>query len=279
MESFTLESSFVAALGNLLLGLAVFLRRPSSRTHQAFALLSASMVLWNGADFAFELARSASPPRPTFVYHRLVFLGSMAIPLAAFLLARALTGRGRDWTWTYAWVLLVEFGALVALLFSPLFPKGYQLVAAIYQFSNLALALVLLLLRFHEAGPVERSQLKYLILGGLVASTLGVTDYLAAGWPGFPPLGAPAVLLYLCLVAAAVGRHGLFSASRLFGRWVAILVVTLLLVAVSEGVERLAPPGHLADVLTPLLLATLVVALYDPLRDWLRLYRGRSRTA
>src|SRR5262245_51796789 len=104
MHALTLESCLVAALGNLVLGAAVLLRRPSSRTHQAFAALSLAIALWNAADFAYLLSGPTEESR-SLLWHRLLFTGSMLIPPAAFWLVRSLTGRGRDWTWRYSWVL------------------------------------------------------------------------------------------------------------------------------------------------------------------------------
>jgi two-component system sensor histidine kinase HydH len=278
MESISLESSLVAALGNLLLGLAVFFRRPASPVHRAFGLLSLSIVVWNSGDFGFQLAAARGAGAATLPWHRLAFVGSMAIPPAAFLLVRSLTGRGRDWTWWYGWILVLQFAVVVALLWSRFFPSRYQLLAALYQFPNLGLALVLLLLRLRRAAAVERLQIKYLFAGGVLATSLGLTDYLASRYPAVPRLGATAILLYLCLLAGAMGRHGLFSTGLAFGRWVLILVVAFGFAALSQAVESFAPSGLLARCLTPLLAAVLAVALYDPLRESLRVYRSRARS-
>lgn len=278
MRSLELESSLLAALGNLVLGLAIFLRRPASRVHQAFGLLSLAIALWNVGDFGYLLSLERDPAAPSLGWSRLTFAGSMAIPPAAFILVRGLTRRGRDWTWSYGWALLAQFAVVVALLWSPLFPDTYRLVAAAYQFPNLGLSLALLLIRMRPAGPEERLQIKYVFAGGLLATASGVTDYLAAGGVApIPRLGAPAILLYLCLVAAAIGRHGLFSASKVFGRWVLVLVVAFLLAAFLQTAQRFQPPGLLAECLTPLLVAVLAVALYDPLRGWLRAYESAER--
>src|SRR6266545_7555279 len=192
MRSLELESSLLAALGNLVLGLAIFLRRPASRVHQAFGLLSLAIALWNVGDFGYVLSLARDPAAPSPGWSRLTFAGSMAIPPAAFILVRGLTRRGRDWTWSYGWALLAQFALVLALLWSPLFPGNYRLVAAAYQFPNLGLSLALLLVRMRSAGPEERLQIKYVFTGGLLATAFGVTDYLAAGGVApVPRLGAP----------------------------------------------------------------------------------------
>lgn len=136
-------------------------------------------------------------------------------------------------------------------------------------------ALVSLVVRFRRSAGVERQQLKWLLLGGLVV-TLGMGSYMittiVTGDPYGPASAVAALLIFAVPVTMAVAmlRHGLYEVDRLLNRTVVYAVVSVVLVVLYAGAVLLLQPllhsvtGE--DTLAVAASTLFVAAIFQPVR-------------
>jgi len=134
-------------------------------------------------------------------------------------------------------------------------------------FSSLAASFVSLLVRWRRSSKIERLQLKWLMLGGLVISAQAITVFFEVDGVFYEVLLLGGLIALPTAIALAMLRYRLFEIDRLISRTVTYGLVTALLVLVYLGtvfVLRLVFPveGDLAVAGSTLATA----AVFSPIR-------------
>lgn len=134
-------------------------------------------------------------------------------------------------------------------------------------FSSLAASFASLLVRWRRSSKIERLQLKWLMLGGLVISAQAITVFFEADGVFYEVLLLGGLIALPTAIALAMLRYRLFEIDRLISRTVTYGLVTALLVLVYLGtvfVLRLVFPveGDLAVAGSTLATA----AVFSPIR-------------
>src|SRR5262249_31817210 len=118
---------------------------------------------------------------------------------------------------------------------------------------------------------VEKARLRYLMIGGFVATTLALTDFLPRVGVTWPTVGNVLTILYLYFLSQTLFRYRLLDLNELVGKMfvlgalVAILTLVygLLLVWVGGG----SPQGLF--ILNTVVASFVILILFEPVRTWL----------
>ena len=264
-DAVVLGAAAVIGLPSAVLGLLVVRRRPDNRVGALLGAVGAVPCLILGRE-AYSAAAARSPGLPDSMVLVALEQGGWMwwyVPVALLVLFFP-DGRlpGPRWRWVVAGLLAValafgaagrpEPGAVPAAVRSGPARAGHLAAAAVPALEMVAFALLPTLLglliaagwsavvRSRRADAVQRAQLRWLALGGLlVPATLLLcwTSYLLLG-------GADLVLIGLALtyvglpaaVAVAILRHDLYDIDRLLSATATYALVTGLLLAVWTAV-------------------------------------------
>ncbi len=133
----------------------------------------------------------------------------------------------------------------------------------------LALSVWSLVVRFRRGDPREQSQIKWLILAGVVMA-LFMVQGLSTKWSGSDTVLLAVVLSMLPLaVGVAILRYHLYDIDRIISRSTSYALVTALVVVVYLGVVAAASAVMPVSDTLPVALATLVAAaVFRPALRW-----------
>ena len=209
----------ITALLMLLLGAAVFVRRPSRVSGALFAVTFVAAV-WQGA-YAFMY--SAIDPGVAERWAHAAYLG---VPLIApaiyqFTVLLLRITRERRLVTTLAWVaggVFCVFGSATNLLvngvakywwgFYPRYEVGFSLLFLAIFFGLLIASLLELIRTYPQSRGSERKRIRMLISGFGIAY-LGVVDFLPKYGVAAYPFGYVPILAFLFIVAQTVRRYDL----------------------------------------------------------------------
>ena len=79
---------------------------------------------------------------------------------------------------------------------------------------------------------VEKTRIKYLLIGGLGAITFAATDFLPKFGVPFPALGNVFTIIYLYFISQKLFRYRLLDLNELLGRMVVLATFVLILAAI-----------------------------------------------
>lgn len=233
----------LAAVSNLVLGILVYRSRGHTRFGRVFTFLACMLVLWN---LHFFVLYSISDRDLAFSLSRLFRVGSNFMAPAVLHVALALEPR-RSRVWRTILVLgyLGAGGLTVAnaldLLVVDLRPFAWGYYSVGGRFYNLfTLSLIAnfsgtVAVLIHDyrttTEPRRRVELKFWLLGTLIALPLGVTNLLPAYGIPFYPLGNLGSAVFAGIVAYAVVRHRLMDIDLVVTKGMAYAAVSFVLVA------------------------------------------------
>ncbi len=229
--------------------LAILVNRVGPRTElrRVFTFLAGMLVLWNLNFFVLYAVSNHDLALHLTQWAR---VGGLFAPPAVLHLVVALRPN-RSSRWRTA--LLIDYGfACVLLVLNGLgllvadvrpFAWGYSSVGTSFYnlltisvFGNFAATVALLLYDYRtgtEAGL--RLQLKFWILGALIALPLALTNLLPAYGISVYPLGSLGVAVFAGIVAYAIVRHRLMDIDLVLTKSVAYGAVSFLLIAPAFG--------------------------------------------
>jgi signal transduction histidine kinase len=247
-------------------GAGTLLRRPTRRRNWLFALLCASIALWNLGKIG-ELTHPGAV-RP---WSALVFLGACAGASLGLQFCAAIA----EWSGRAARALLAGAYALAAALWlsiwTPAFdhPALWKVAAAIALGAILLAALAILLRHVRSLPPGPRRDAgRLLIGGGAIVAMGGMSDLLTRGISGAPRLGPAAVLIFLFVICAVLVRHRFLDVDAFLARVLALLAGATAVSLVYHAVGRISGGGML-----PVFVVTLVlIAVAGPV--WKTLLSG-----
>jgi signal transduction histidine kinase len=232
----------IAAVASLVLASVVGRLGPKTVLSQVFTFLAIALVFWN---LNFVVQYAVSDRTLAFEIVRVLRVGSMFVPPAIFHLSVAIRDRSSS-IWTA--VLLADYGVAIVLVVLNLFDLivsdlraftwGYYSVGApLYH-----LYTIFVLVNFVAAGglmardyrtctdPRTLLQLKFWLLGLVIALPLGLTNLLPAYGVAIYPLGNLGSAAWVAIVAYAIVRHRLMDIEVVVSKSIAYFGVIVLLI-------------------------------------------------
>lgn len=265
-------SALLAALVTMAIGLSVYLRDRRRKTYRAFALFTVTVGLYHLFTFA-----SVSTDDPWMYW--LSFIPAALIPTSAirffraFLSEPAIGGKPRPprvtYVWTALWFALLLYGALVKPIHQSLW---FSFPFALYVFGGLYRCVYDLYAQYRATVTrVEKARIRYLMIGGFVATTMALTDFLPRLGVAFPTIGNVLSILYLYFLSQTLFRYRLLDLNELVGKMfvlgslVGILTVVygLLLVWLGGGQQQ----GLF--ILNTVVASFVILILFEPVRTLL----------
>jgi hypothetical protein len=142
----------------------------------------------------------------------------------------------------------------------------YMSVALLLAGVSLVLCIASVFVRFHRATGVERQQLKWFAVGGVVLALGVVASFPTAWWTAL--LALVGLFVFIGCIGVAIMRYRLYDLGRVVSRALAYAVVTALLVGLYAAVV-VGLGAAFGRTGSPVLIAgatLLVAALFGPLR-------------
>jgi two-component system sensor histidine kinase HydH len=265
-------SSLLAGLVTLAIGASVLLRDRRRRTYRTFAVFTVAVALYHVFTFAAFAADNA-----WFAWLSL-WPAAFIPPTAgrffrAFLSEPAIAAKHRPprgtYAWTAAWCGALVYGAVVKPIHQTLW---FSVPFTTFVFFGLYRCIYDLYRQYRATVTrVEKARLRYLMIGGFVATTLALTDFLPRLGVTWPTLGNVLTILYLYFLSQTLFRYRLLDLNELVGKMLVLgslvgiltLVYGLLLVWVAGS----SPQG--VFILNTVVASFVILILFEPVRTWL----------
>jgi two-component system sensor histidine kinase HydH len=270
-------SALLAALLTLAIGASVLLRNRRDRIFTSFAAFTMVVSAWHAATFIAdaidsELVRwlalwaAATVPATAIAFFRL------------FLSQPSIGGQRRGPRVTLAWTFLAYVALIYSAIVFPIHDKIYfQVPFGAYVFGGLYRCVYDLYIQYRStAKRVERARVRYLALGGFVATTLALTDVLPRFGVAWPTIGNVFTVLYLYFLSQTLFRNRLIDVNELVGKMAVLGLLVVLLWAVYGFLLYWIGGGQEGLYLLNALVASFVILiLFEPVRS--RLENGINR--
>jgi len=262
-------SSLLASLVIVAIGASVLLRDRTRRTYTSFAAFAFMVSAWHLCNFI-----SLATRQPLVEW--LALWPAATIPPVAlrffreFLAEPSIGGVRRQPRVSLAWTILAYLALLVSALFGPVHDRlWFQVPFAAYVYGSLYRCVWELFLQYrHTAGRVARTRIRYLMLGGLVAITLSMTDSLPRLGVAWPTLGNVLTILYLYFLSQTLFRFRLLDVHELVGKMVVLGTLVVLLWATYGLLLAWVGGGQEGLFLLNALVASFVILiLFEPVRS------------
>jgi signal transduction histidine kinase len=269
-------SALLAALVTLAIGLSVYLRDRRRRTFRDFAIFTFTVSLYHLITFVavttenpwihwLSLAPAALVPTNAIRFFR------------AFLSEPSIGGKVRPprvtYVWTAGWFALLLYGALVKPIHESLW---FAIPFALYVFGGLYRCVYDLYTQYRATVTrVEKARIRYLMIGGFVATTLGLADFLPRLGVSFPTIGNVFTILYLYFLSQTLFRYRLLDLNELVGKMfvlgslVGILTIVYGLLLVWLGGSGGGAQGQGLFILNTVVASFVILILFEPVRTLL----------
>jgi two-component system, NtrC family, sensor histidine kinase HydH len=263
-------SALLAAIVSFAIGSSVVLRDRRQRSYRLFAVFCFVLCLWHIATFLevtlewdavyfVSLVAAAMIPVASIRFFR-VFLADDRIPKAPV---------------TPRWMIATTTGFLVAIGYAIFFRKHrlhhtwtFTLALGGYVFVGLYASMAVLYGKYRSTlARVEKTRLKYLLVGGIVAITCAAVDFLPKLNVPFPAIGNVFTIIYMYFISQTLFRYRLLDLTELLGRMVVIATFVLILAAIYGLLVAWIPADQSGVFFFNTLVASFVILiLFDPLR-------------
>jgi signal transduction histidine kinase len=281
-------SPLLSAVVTFALGASVLLRDRRRATYTAFAALTLALSSYYLLDFLAGFFANRWLAWAKFFPATLVAAAATRF-FRAFLAEPSLGGEKRSLRVTYAgtavWCLLLLYGGLI----NPIHERfWFRFPFAVYVFGALYRCHIDLWLQYRKTlTRVEKARLRYLIVGGLLAITMAITDFLPALGVTVPAVGSVLVLLYLYFLSQTLFRYRLLDLNELVGKMVVLASLVAILSIVYGLLLSWVGGGKLEGVFifNTVVASTVILILFEPVRGvlesaihrWLVAERGDLR--
>jgi len=267
-------SSLLASLVTLAIGVSVLLRDRGRYTYTTFAAFAFMVSLWHLLNFV-----SGATDSELFVW--LALWPAAAIPPTAlrffrhFLAEPRLGGKPRSLRVTLIWTVAAYLGLIYSAFrmltgLSPVHRETwFQIPFGAYVFGGLYRCVFDLYIQYRSTVTrVEKTRIRYLMLGGFVAITLTLTDYLPRFGIAWPTIGNVLTILYLYFLSQTLFRYRLLDINELVGKIVVLGTLVVLLSAVYGLLLAWVGGGQEGLFLLNTLVASFVILiLFEPVRS------------
>ncbi|PIW02391.1 MAG: histidine kinase [Deltaproteobacteria bacterium CG_4_9_14_3_um_filter_63_12] len=255
------QSSLLSAIVCLAIAISIQIRGRRSRLHLYFVLLNTVLAVWNLGFFLQQV----SDPAMGF---RIAMLAALAIPWCAMKFFATFLGTATKLTGVVTNTTAVVSLLLMPVIISPLFDNRWvNLLVLVYVFAVLYLCMFLIYKRLGATeSRVESARLWYLVIGGLVAITFSLTDYLPKIDVFFPTVGTVFTVIFMFFLSQILVQYRLLDLTEFFGK-IAVLGSLVSLLAAIYGLLIYFvgdQPGTL--FFTSLVASFVVLILFEPLR-------------
>ncbi len=264
-------SALLAALLILAIGASVLLKNRTDRTYTSFAAFAFTVSAWQLCVFV-AMATGSPLVRWLSLWPAATIPPTAIAFFRGFLSQPSIGGPHRPPRVTLAWTFVAYLALIYSAVIHPIHESLYfQLPFGAYVFGGLYRCVYDLYIQYRAtAKRVERIRIRYLALGGFIAITLALTDFLPRFDIAFPTAGNVLSILYLYFISQTLFRYRLIDINELVGKMavlgtlVALLwaVYGLLLSWVGGGQEGL-------QLLNALVASFVILILFEPVRNWL----------
>ncbi len=285
MISYCIFSSLINAVASLVLGIAVFSKKPREPKTLIFTWLTVNIAVWSGLYFGWMMSRE---PGTALIYCRALSAAAILIPVCYYHFATRLTGRPHNREVLAGYGLAVILAGLCAtplivarvepaVEWFPVWPKAGLLYPAYLGFFFYYFVRVTWLLgsEYRRSAFLRKNQLLYVLVYTLAGYLGGSSNYFLWYDVPVPPLGNVLVAVYMIGVAYAMIRFRLMDFNLLIVRSLSygliILAFAGLEVVLAAGLQQLLGGGPLE--MAALFLAALAATTL--LFGWMPLWRAR----
>lgn len=264
-------SALLAALLILAIGASVLLRSRADRTYGSFAIFTFVVSAWQVCTFVQLTTGSA-------LWKWLALWPAATIPPTAiaffrrFLAQPSIGGRHRPPRVTLAWTLIAYAGLVYGAVIYPIHESNWFLVPfGGYVFGGLYRCVYDMYVQYRAIQKrVERARIRYLALGGFIATTLALTDVLPRFGVAWPTIGNVLSILYLYFISQTLFRSRLIDVNELVGKMAVLGSLVVLLSAVYSVLLSWVGGGQNGLYLLNALVASFVILiLFEPVRSLL----------
>lgn len=281
-------SPLLSALVTVAIGASVVLRDRRRPTYTTFAAFTLTLGLYYIASFLAVATQNSW-------WAWGAFFPAAFIPTAAtrffraFLAEPAIGGPRRSlrvtYAWTAAWCLLLGYAAIGRPIHREFW---FQFPFAVYVFGALYRCVFDLYVQYRRTlMRVEKARIRYLMLGGFVATTLAISDFLPRLGVTVPAIGNVLVLLYLYFLAQTLFRYRLLDLNELVGKMVVLASLVVILSVVYGLLLAWIGGGRIEGlfIINTLVASFVILILFEPIRSilensinrWLLAERGDLR--
>lgn len=262
-------SSLLAALVILAIGASVLLRDRTRRTYTSFAAFTFMVSAWHLCNF---IAKVTHEP----LVEWLALWPAATIPPVAlrffreFLSEPTIGGKRRPPRVSLVWTILAYLALIYAAIFHPIHLSAWFLVPfGAYVYGGLYRCVWELYDQYRATSSrVAKTRIRYLMLGGLVAITLALTDSLPRLGIAWPTIGNVLTILYLYFLSQTLFRYRLLDLNELVGKMVVLGTLVVLLWAVYGLLLSWVGSGQEGLFLLNALVASFVILiLFEPVRS------------
>ncbi|HEU5058010.1 MAG TPA: ATP-binding protein [Kofleriaceae bacterium] len=262
-------SSLLASLVILAIGASVLLRDRTRRTYTSFAAFTFMVSAWHLCNFI------AMATREPLVGWLALWPAATIPPVALrffreFLAEPSIGGVRRPPRVSLVWTIAAYLGLLYSAVFGPVHDHLYfQVPFAAYVYGSLYRCVYELYIQYrHTAGRVARTRIRYLMIGGLVAITLALTDSLDRFGVAWPTLGNVLSILYLYFLSQTLFRFRLLDVHELVGKMMVLATLVVLLWATYGLLLAWVGGGQEGIFLLNAVVASFVIlVLFEPVRS------------
>jgi len=262
-------SALLAALVILAIGASVILRNRTDRTYVSFSTFTFVVSAWQLCTF-IEMASGSA------LWRWLALWPAATVPPTAiaffrqFLAQPSIGGPHRPPRVTLAWTLLAYLGLVYGAVIYPIHEKNWFMVPfGIYVFGGLYRCVYDMYVQYRATTKqVEKVRVRYLALGGFVATTLALTDVLPRLGVAWPTMGNVLSILYLYFISQTLFRYRLLDVNELVGKMAVLGTLVILLWAVYGLLLSWVGGGQDGLYLLNALVASFVILiLFEPVRS------------
>ena len=261
-------SALLAALVILAIGTSVLLKDRTHRTYTSFAAFTFMVAAWHLCNF---IAMATQSPLAKW----LALWPAATIPPTAlaffreFLAQPSIGGPRRPPRVTLFWTI----GAYVSLIYSAIVHPihthiWFQIPFGAYVFIGVYRCMYDLFVQYKAtAKRLEKTRLRYLMVGGSVATTLALTDVLPRFGVAWPTVGNVLTILYLYFLSQTLFRYRLIDINELVGKMAVLGTLVVLLWAVYGLLLTWVGGGQEGlFLLTALVASFVILILFEPVR-------------
>ncbi len=262
-------SALLAAIVSFAIGSSVVLRDRRQRAYRLFAVFCFVLCAWHITTFL----------QATLEWESVYFVslvGAVAIPIASIRFFRVFLADERHARpATPRWMVPLAVGFVVAIGYAIAFRRyklhhawTFTLALGSYVFVGLYASMLELYGKYRRTiARVEKTRIKYLLIGGLAAITFAATDFLPKAGVPFPAFGNVLTIVYLYFISQTLFRYRLLDLTELLGRMVVIATFVLILAAIYGLLVAWIPADQSGVFFFNTLVASFVILiLFDPLR-------------
>jgi signal transduction histidine kinase len=286
-------SPLLSALVTLAIGASVLMRDRRRKTYTTFAAFCLVLALYHLASFG-----AAALDSRTLSW--LSFFPAAFVPTTAtrffnaFLAEPAIGGPRRSSRVTYAWTVAICGFLVYSAVANPIHHMRlhetlwFQFPFGVYVFGALYGCVYDLYVQYRRTlTRVEKARIRYLMIGGFVATTLAIADFLPRLGVTVPAIGQVLTLLYLYFLSQTIFRYRLLDLNELLGKMVVLGSLVVILSVVYGLLLAWIGGGKVEGIfiLNTVVASFVILIVFEPVRTllenatarWLLAERGDLR--